>query len=203
MGAEMRSAFAEAAAADGIVLERASFDWLCEQGHVGLERVARARRDPAIVAPAIAALAVLGRIFAHLRGDVTVLHAARGNLLLPCDLVHGPTGMIVEVDGPEHFTSARPAALELYPSGAPVGFAIAEHAALCRDLRGRTDLLSRGRRWSGSPRPTRTARPRMPATATRSRRARPADQRLRLPGSCSSVADTFTVRQRPQRTRTR
>ncbi len=144
MGAEMRSAFAEAAAADGIVLERTSFDWLCEQGHVGLERVARARRDPAIVAPAIAALAVLGRILAHLRGDVTVLHAARGNLLLPCDLVHGPTGTIVEVDGPEHFTSARLAALELYPSGAPVGFAIAEHAALCRDLRGRTDLLSRG-----------------------------------------------------------
>ena len=42
----------------------ATFDWLCEQGHVGLERVAKARRDPAIVAPVIAALEVLG---SHLR----------------------------------------------------------------------------------------------------------------------------------------
>ncbi|HEY2868344.1 MAG TPA: hypothetical protein VGJ11_02485 [Gaiellales bacterium] len=36
----------------------------------------------------IAALAVLERICARLRGDVTVLYAARENLLLPCDLVH-------------------------------------------------------------------------------------------------------------------
>jgi hypothetical protein len=55
----------------------------------------------------IAALAVLERICARLRGDVTVLYAARENLLLPCDLVHAPSGTIVEVDGPEHFTSAR------------------------------------------------------------------------------------------------
>ncbi len=57
--AEIRAAFAEAAPRDGIALEPASFDWLCEQGHVGLERVAKARRDPAIVAPVIAALDVL------------------------------------------------------------------------------------------------------------------------------------------------
>jgi hypothetical protein len=144
MGAETRAAFAKAAAGDGIVLARASFDWLCEQGHVGLERVAKARRDPAIVAPVVAALAVLERIFAHLRGDVTVLHAARENLLLPCDLVHAPSGTIVEVDGSEHFTSARLAALELYPAGAAVGFDVAGHAALCRDLRAGSDRLSRG-----------------------------------------------------------
>ncbi len=142
--AETRAAFAKAAARDGIALERASFDWLCEQGHVGLERVAKARRDPAIVAPVIAALAVLERICARLRGDVTVLHAARENLLLPCDLVHAPTGTIVEVDGREHFTSARLAALELYPGDAAVGFDVAGHAALCRELRAGTDLLSRG-----------------------------------------------------------
>ena len=28
-----------------------TFDWLCEQGHVGLERVAKARRDPALAGP--------------------------------------------------------------------------------------------------------------------------------------------------------
>jgi hypothetical protein len=144
MGAETRPAFAEAAAHDGIVLERASFDWLCEQGHVGLERVAKARRDPAIVAPVIAALAVLERIFARLRGDATVLHAARENLLLPCHLVHAPSGTIVSVDGPEHFTSARLAAFEFYPADAALGFDVGEHAALCRELCDRTDALSRG-----------------------------------------------------------
>jgi len=142
--ADTRAAFARAAAGDGVVLGPATFDWLCEQGHVGLERVAKARRDPEIVAPVIAALAVLERICSRLRGDVTVLHAARENLLLPCDLVHLPSGTIVEVDGPEHFTSARLAALGLYPAGAAVGFDVAGHAALCHDLAATTDLLSRG-----------------------------------------------------------
>ena len=142
--ADTRAAFAEGAARDGVVLAPATFDWLCEQGHVGLERVAKARRDPAIVAPVIAALAVLEPIFARLRGDVTVLHAARENLLLPCDLVHTPSRTIVEVDGPEHFTSARLAALELYPADAAVGFDVAAHAALCRELAATADLGSRG-----------------------------------------------------------
>jgi hypothetical protein len=142
--ADTRAAFAQAAAGDGVILERATFDWLCEQGHLGLERVAKARRDPAIVAPVVAALHVLERICARLRGDVTVLHSARKNLLLPCDLVHLGSGTIVEVDGPEHFSSARLAALELYPADAAVGFDVAGHAALCRDLAASTDLRSRG-----------------------------------------------------------
>ena len=37
---DAHSAFAQAAAEDGIVLGSTSFDWLCEQGHVGLEREA-------------------------------------------------------------------------------------------------------------------------------------------------------------------
>ena len=85
---DVQSAFAAAAAQDGIALQSASFDWLCEQGHVGLERVAKARRDPAIVAPVIAALEQLAAIYARLKGDVSVLHAARENLLLPVELVH-------------------------------------------------------------------------------------------------------------------
>ena len=64
-------AFAQAAAEDGIALGNQSFDWLCEQGHVGLERVAKARRDPALVGPA-AALEQLGAIYARLKGDISV-----------------------------------------------------------------------------------------------------------------------------------
>jgi hypothetical protein len=136
----MRTAFARAAAADGIVLESATFDWLCEQGHVGLERVAKARRDPALVEPVKAALEVLAAIFARLGGDVSVLHAARENLLLPVELFHAPTGTVIAVDDAPHFTSFRLAALELYPEG----FDVEGQKALCREWSARTDGLSRG-----------------------------------------------------------
>jgi hypothetical protein len=136
--------FAAAAARDGIVLGAGSFDWLCEQGHIGLERVAKARRDPALVAPVVAALTVLGAIYARLKGDVSVLPAARENLLLPVDLLHTPTGTIVEVDGAAHFTSFRLTALDLYPSDARVGFDVEEHRVLCREFAPTSDVLSRG-----------------------------------------------------------
>jgi len=137
-------AFAEAAAGDGIVLGATSFDWLCEQGHVGLERVAKDRRDPAIVAPVIASLHALDAIFARLGGDAAVLHAARENLLLAVDLYHGPTGTIIEVDGAEHLTSARLTALDLYPPDTRLGFDLEELKALCREHAPTSDHLSRG-----------------------------------------------------------
>jgi hypothetical protein len=136
----MSESFRRAAAADGIVLEPQTFDWLCEQGHVGLERVAKARRDPAIVEPVKAALGRLAAIYARLKGDETVLHAARENLLLPVELFHAPTGTVVAVDGEEHFTSFRLTALDLYPPG----FDIDEPRALCRELAARTDGIDRG-----------------------------------------------------------
>jgi hypothetical protein len=137
-------AFAQAAAEDGIVLASHSFDWLCEQGHVGLERVAKARRDPALVAPVTAAVDQLAVIYARLKGDVSVLHASRENLLLPVDLVHEPTGTLIELDGSRHFTSFRLTALELYPAGANVGFELEEHKELCRTWCSKTDGLERG-----------------------------------------------------------
>jgi hypothetical protein len=141
---DTHAAFAEAAARDGVVLAAASVDWYCEQGHVGLERVAKARRDPALVAPVTAALAVLAAIYARLGGDVSVLHASRENLLLPLDLVHGPSGTVIEVDGSEHFTSSRLIALERYPGDAAVAFDVAEHEELCRAWCATSDALARG-----------------------------------------------------------
>jgi hypothetical protein len=141
---DVQVAFARAAAADGIALGAATFDWLSEQGHVGLERVAKARRDPALVAPVQAALAVLAQVYARLGGDAGVLHAARENLLLPVHLVHERTGTVVAVDEPAHFTSFRLAALDLYPPDARVGFDLDEHRALCRELCGRADGIGRG-----------------------------------------------------------
>jgi hypothetical protein len=140
----VQAAFARAAAEDGIVLGPGSFDWFCEQGHVGLERVAMLRRDPALVAPVKAALAQLGAIYARLKGDVSVLHASRENLLLPVDLVHEPTGTLIQVDEPPHFTSFRLLALDLYAGDARLGFDIDEHRDLCLAWSARTDGLSRG-----------------------------------------------------------
>lgn len=141
---DAQSAFAQAAAEDGIVLEAQSFDWLCEQGHVGLERVAKARRDPALVGPVTAALATLGAIYARLKGDVSVLYASRENLLLPVELVHVPSGTVIQVDESPHFTSFRLTALELYPDTATVAFDLDEHKELCRSWCSRTDGLARG-----------------------------------------------------------
>ncbi len=140
----IHAAFAEAAAADGVVLASQSFDWLCEQGHIGLERVAKARQDPAIVAPVKAALEVLSAIYARLKGDESVLHASRENLLLPVDLVHAPTGTVIEVCGPAHYTSFRLATLDLYPDDARIGFDIEAEKRLCREWSATTDGLSRG-----------------------------------------------------------
>jgi hypothetical protein len=141
---DVHVAFAQAALEDGIQLASQPFDWLCEQGHVGLERVAKARRDAALIEPVTAALERLGAIYARLNGDLSVLHASRENLLLPVDLVHAPTGTVIEVDGSPHFTSFRLAALELYPIHAAVAFDLDEHKALCRAWCSRTDGLQRG-----------------------------------------------------------
>ena len=141
---DVQLAFARAAATDGIVLKSTSFDWLCEQGHVGLERVAKARRDPALLEPVTVALEILTAIYVRLKGDISVLHASRENLLLPVDLVHQPSGTVIEVDESFHFTSFRLAALELYPAHVTVGFDLEEHKELCRVWCSKTDGLSRG-----------------------------------------------------------
>lgn len=137
-------AFAQAAADDGIALSRQTFDWLNEQGHVGLERLARARKDSSLVEPVTAALEVLGAILARLRGDVSILQSARLTLELPARLVHEPTGTVIEVDGYPHFTSFRLTALELYPAGVAVGFDVDEHKQLCREWCDQTDAIARG-----------------------------------------------------------
>ena len=144
MPGDLHGSFARAAAEDGIELGGQSFDWFCEQGHVGLERVAKARRDATLIRPVTAALDLLGAIYARLKGDVSVLYASRANLLLPVELVHAPTGTVIGVDGSSHFTSFRLAALELYPADAIVGFDIEEYRALCRAWCSRTDGLQRG-----------------------------------------------------------
>ncbi|MGH3064820.1 MAG: hypothetical protein ACRDOF_00815 [Gaiellaceae bacterium] len=140
---DVQAAFAQAAAEDGIVLRSQSFDWLCEQGHVGFEGVANARFDHALAGPVAAALETLEAIYARLKGDTSVLHASRKNLLLAVDLVHEPSGTMIEVDTLPHFTSFRLLALELYPAEAAMGFDLGEYKELCRAWCSTTDGLER------------------------------------------------------------
>ena len=183
-------AFAEAAARDGIALERRAFDWLCEQGHVGLERVAKARRDPAIVAPVIAALEVLAAIYARLKGDVSVLHAARENLFLPVDLVHPPTGTVIAVDGREHFTSFRLDGARALSGGRGVGFDVEEHRELCRTLPAQTDAARR----AGSPRRASASAACRASAPTTTRCWTSRSRRWATRRSCGSRRSTATAR---------
>lgn len=137
-------AFAQAAAEDGIVLEHESFDWLCEQGHVGLLRVAVDRHDPSLREPVTAAVEALTAIYAGLGGDTAVISNARENLFLPVDLVHKPTGTLIELDESVHFTSHRLATFELYPPDTRLGYNLDEYKELCREWASKTDNISRG-----------------------------------------------------------
>jgi hypothetical protein len=136
--------FAEGAAADGIVLEeQQTFDWLTEAGHLGLEHAAMAWRDPALREPVTAAVEVLGTIYERLGGDPVVMRALRKNFFLTVDLVHEPSGTMIEIDESKHFTSFRRQALDLYPPDVSVGFDLEEYRALCSEWSRRTDNIDR------------------------------------------------------------
>jgi hypothetical protein len=137
-------AFAEAAAQDGIELvHQPTFDWLTEAGHLGFERAAMNRRDPALKDPVTAAATVIKAIYERLGGDPVTLRSLRANFFLTVDLLHEPTGTLIELDESKHFTSFRRQALELYPPDAALGFDIEQYQELCREWSRQTDNLDR------------------------------------------------------------
>jgi hypothetical protein len=136
--------FAQAAAEDGLEFEHRSFDWLSEQGHLGLLRVAQERRDPALKEPVTAAVEALTAIYARLKGDAAVLPNNRERMFLPIDLFHEPTGTLIELDEALHFTSFRLTALKLYPPDTQLGFDLEEHKALAKEWAPKTDRISHG-----------------------------------------------------------
>ena len=88
---------------------------------------------------------MLAAIYARLKGDVSVLHASRENLLLPVDLVHAPTGTVIEVDGREHFTSFAPGSRSTcIPPARRSASTSRPNRELCREWCATTDALSRG-----------------------------------------------------------
>jgi hypothetical protein len=137
-------AFAEAAAADGIVLtQQPTFDWFTEAGHLGLELAAMERRDPSLREPVTAAVEALTAIYARLGGDPVVLRSLRRNFFLTIDLVHEPTGTLIELDESAHFTSYRRKTLDLYPPGVALGFDIEEYRNLSEEWASKSDNFNR------------------------------------------------------------
>ena len=137
-------AFAEAAKEDGIVLvEQPTFNWLTEAGHLGLERAAMDRRDPALREPVTAAVEALRAMYDRLGGDPVVLRSLRRNFFLTVDLAHEPTGTLIQLDESAHFTSFRLTTLDLYPPDTALGFDLDEFRALCREWSSKTDNINR------------------------------------------------------------
>ena len=106
---DCESAFAAAAAQDGVDLVRARVPWLNQRGHFGLPKHAQIARQ------------ALASIFAALGGDPDT---QEGKLLtpLPGDFFHEPSRTFIEIDEVQHFTTARLITLDLYPARWPLGF---------------------------------------------------------------------------------
>ena len=139
---DLERAFAEPAAADGIVLtENFTFPWLNELGHLYLLHVASQTEDERAVKRLKIVAKSMAAIFAQLRGKKEVLAYCRFNRFVAIDLVHEPTGTIVELDAVEHFTTLRQASLDLYPSGVPIGFDPGEYWELCAEHHAQADKV--------------------------------------------------------------
>jgi hypothetical protein len=136
-------AFAEEAAKDGIVLAEPRLDWLCEQGHLGLERVVEETEDDEMIRRAVRPVEALAEIYADLGGDLAVRYSCRENMYVPGDFEHEPTRTLIEVDEGFHFTSFRLLALDLYPKDTELGFDPDEYRELCRELAPQYDRFKR------------------------------------------------------------
>jgi len=148
------SAFAEAAARDGLALEPQTFEWASEPGHLAVEGLADATGDPGVMRRAEIGVAAMAQIFDRLNGLNPVLESCRVNLPFAAVLVHEETLTIVAVDDVLHFTTPRAQSLELYPAEVVVAFDIERFKELCREHAAQTDrwrygLASKCFGWHG------------------------------------------------------
>jgi len=98
-------------------------------------------------------IAALAKIHEELGGQTALLAAKRaGNPPTP-DLIHVPTGSIVEVDEEAHFTSARERSLGFYPTYAELGFEMSDYLDLITTWRPKADRAYAHRTSSDFPSP--------------------------------------------------
>lgn len=123
---DTETAFQAAALADGVPLIRARFGWVNQRGHLGLPPEA----EPV--------MSTLVEIFQAL-GGIEVEQAAKRLTALPGDFLHEESGLCIEIDEHQHFTSARALTLDLYPKDVPLGFDIHAYKALCVEWAQKSD----------------------------------------------------------------
>lgn len=80
----------------------------------------------------------MSKIFVAL-GGIEAEQAAKRTTPLPGDFVHEQSGVMIEIDESQHFTTARLTTLELYPSDAPLGFSLGSYRDLCEQWRARSE----------------------------------------------------------------
>lgn len=135
---DTQRAFAALAQRDGIDLVGQSVDWLNRRGHLGLP-------DDELRRSTIAALEC---IFLTLGGNLAVL-AANNPTPLRGDFIHTSTGVLIEVDESQHFTSFRLQTLEMYPPDVPLGFDKEKYMQLCQTWQSKSDNYFRAKEARG------------------------------------------------------
>lgn len=123
---QTQTAFRLAAAADGIDLALAKVPAINQRGHLGLPN------------EAAGAVPVLAAIFAVLGGLPADL-ATKRTTPLQGDFLHVSSGVFIEIDEVQHFTTARLTTLDLYPPGTSLGYDIEAYRELCRSWSAKAD----------------------------------------------------------------
>lgn len=124
-------AILEASRVDGLPLALGgAVPWLTSRGHAS--DVVR-EKAPVDVVNALA------DIHARLGGDASLLAMKRAGTPPTPDLIHTPSGCLIEVDEVQHFTSARLLTFDSYPPGSRLGFDIDEYRGLVAQWRSKGD----------------------------------------------------------------
>jgi len=124
-------AVADLASVEGIELVPGrAVRWLSGRGHLN---------DEVQSAAPASMIAALAKIHEDLGGEAALLAAKRAGKSPTPDLIHVPTGSIVEVDEVQHFTSARERSPGLYPTDAELAFKTSDYLELITTWRSKAD----------------------------------------------------------------
>jgi hypothetical protein len=120
LSCECEVGFAVEAAKDGLFLSPGTaFDWIGTKGPFGLTGPTASVFEPVMaIAQALAA-------------DLEAMEFAKRVSRPRADLLHKESGVIIEVDELQHFTSHRLGTFESYPADAELGFDIDQYKELC------------------------------------------------------------------------
>lgn len=120
MSCECEVGIAVEAAKEGLFLSPGiNFEWIGTKGPYGLSG------KTAIVYESVMSVAIA------LGADLDAMRLAKRIVRPRADLMHKESGVIIEVDEIQHFTSHRLLSFESYPDDAPLGFDLEDYRELC------------------------------------------------------------------------